>query len=81
MSTLAEKIAQGRIEAKESNRVIRLTRENITKKKRTRYKYQHSYSWYQTQNKVGITIAYGLRDKNDLKVDYQEDKISISFPI
>lgn len=39
------------------------------------------YSWYQTPTKVGIEIPYAVEKKEDLKVTFKKDKITIEFPL
>lgn len=40
-----------------------------------------TYSWYQTPAKVGIEIPHVVEKKEDLKVKFEEDRVTIDFPI
>ena len=39
------------------------------------------YSRYQTPTKVGIQIPYRVLNKEDLKVTFKKDKVTIEFPL
>lgn len=56
-----------------------MRKEDITKKKLLGAKF--TYSWYQTPSKVGIEIPFVVDKKDDLKVKFSDDKVSIDFPI
>ncbi len=40
-----------------------------------------TYTWYQTPSKVGIEIPFIVDKKEDLKVKFTSDKVTIDFPI
>ena len=80
MSTsLAQKIEQSRQQALAKGTVIKLRKEDVTKKKLLGAKF--TYTWYQTPSKIGIEIPYIVEKKEDLKVKFGDDKLSIKFPI
>ena len=51
-ATLAQKIEQSRQQALSKGTVIKLRKEDITKKKLLGAKF--TYTWYQTPSKIGI---------------------------
>ena len=80
MSTsLAQKIEQSRQQALAKGTVIKLRKEDVAKKKLLGAKF--TYTWYQTPSKIGIEIPYVVEKKEDLKVKFGDDKLSIRFPI
>jgi hypothetical protein len=76
---LLEKIRTSKEQALSKGTVIKMRKEDVVKSKLLGAKF--SYSWYQTPSKVGIEIPFVVDKKEDLKVKFQEDKISIDFPI
>ncbi len=43
--------------------------------------YKITYTWYQTPSKVGIEIPHTVENKKDLRVEFQDDRVIIDFPI
>ena len=76
---LLKRIEQARSDALQKGSVIKLRREDVDKTKLLGAKF--TYSWYQTPAKVGIEIPYVVEKKDDLVVKFEEDRITIDFPI
>lgn len=76
---LAQKIELSRQLALSKGTVIKMRKEDVTKNKLLGAKF--SYSWYQTPSKVGIEIPFIVEKKEELKVKFSDDKVSIDFPI
>ena len=80
MSTsLAQKIEESRQLALSKGTVIKLRKEDIAKNKILGAKF--TYTWYQTPSKIGIQIPYIVEKRDDLKVKFDNDRVSIKFPI
>ncbi len=43
--------------------------------------YKITYTWYQTPAKIGIEIPHTVQNKNDLHVEFQDERVIIDFPI
>lgn len=76
---LVQKIELSKQQALSKGTVIKMRKEDVTKNKLRGVKF--SYSWYQTPSKVGIEIPFIVEKKEDLKVKFTEDKVTIDFPI
>lgn len=73
------KIEASREAARARGTVIKLRKEDVAKNKLIGAKF--TYTWYQTPSKVGIEIPYVVDKKEDLKVKFASDKVTIDFPI
>jgi hypothetical protein len=76
---LLKRIEISRGNALQNGSVVKLRREDIDKTKLLGAKFV--YSWYQTPAKVGIEIPHVVEKKEDLKVKFEEDRVTIDFPI
>lgn len=69
-----EKVKLSREQALAKDRIVTLNRSDLLKTPKI------SYSWYQTDFKIGIDIPIFLEKKDFLKTNFQEDKMFIQFP-
>jgi hypothetical protein len=76
---LLKKIEASRSSALNNGSVVKLRREDVDKKKLLGAKF--TYSWYQTPAKVGIEIPYIVEKKEELKIKFEDDRVTIEFPI
>jgi len=76
---LLKKIAESREAALKKGSMIKLRKEDVIKAKLMGAKF--TYSWYQTPAKVGIEIPFVVEKKEELKVKFQDDRITIDFPL
>jgi suppressor of G2 allele of SKP1 len=58
-----------------------LRKEDVLKNKVLGYTQSYEYTWYQTPTKVGIEIPFSVDKKEDLKIEFKDDRFRIEFPI
>jgi hypothetical protein len=79
--SLLERIQQSKLEAIERGTILKLRKEEVTKEKLVGQNFKITYTWYQTPAKVGIEIPHTVENKEDLKVDFDDQRVVIDFPI
>jgi hypothetical protein len=78
---LAEKIGRSRESALDKGTVIKLRKEDVLKTKILGYSQGYDYTWYQTPTKVGIEIPYSVERREDLKLEFHQDRLTVNFPL
>lgn len=80
-TTFAEKVRASREAALANHRFVTFHKEDLSKVSQfVESKAKISYTWYQTDLRVGIDIPYTLIKKDLLKTHFTEDKVTVEFP-
>jgi suppressor of G2 allele of SKP1 len=78
---LVQRVEKAKQAALDKGTVIKMRKEDVLKNKILGYTQSYEYTWYQTPTKVGIEIPFSIEKKEDLKIEFKEDRARIEFPI
>ena len=80
-TSFAERVKASREAALANHRFVTLHKEDLSKVSQfVESKAKISYTWYQTDLRVGIDIPYTLTNKDQLKTNFSEDRVTVEFP-